>query len=111
MANDETAVGLRASRQMLEEQLREASSEWSTYTIAREILNRDRQRYEQERQPEVSQAAERYFHSITGGRYTSLINPIGSSKIQAVRDNGQRLSEDQLSRGTRESSTCRYASA
>lgn len=102
LANDETAVGLRARRQVLEEQLCEAASEWSTYTVAREILNRARQRYEQERQPEVLQTAERYFRSITGGRYTSLINPLGSSKIEVVRENGQRLTEDQLSRGTRE---------
>jgi uncharacterized protein YhaN len=102
LAGDETAVALRSERQVVEEQLREAAAEWSTYTVAREILARARQRYEQERQPEVLQTAERFFRTITAGRYTGVISPIGSNKIEVVRADERRLTEDHLSRGTRE---------
>ncbi len=103
MATDEAASELRARRESLLAQLKLLATEWSKLTIAATILQRTRQKYEQERQPGVIRHAQEFFASITGGRYTRVFVPADQpSEVFVESANGSRLDPAQLSRGTRE---------
>ena len=103
MATDEAASELRARRESLLAQLKLLATEWSKLTIAATILQRTRQKYEQERQLGVIRHAQEFFASITGGRYTRVFVPADQpSEVFVESANGSRLDPAQLSRGTRE---------
>jgi uncharacterized protein YhaN len=71
--------------------------------LASAILQRTRQKYEQERQPGVISHAEKFFTTITGGRYRRLFVPMDNpSEIAVETENGARRNPSQLSRGPQE---------
>jgi uncharacterized protein YhaN len=84
LASAEEASELRAQREALQERLQQHALEWSKYTLASAILQRTRQKYEQERQPGVISHAERFFTTITGGRYRRVFVPMDSPSEVAV---------------------------
>ena len=103
LASAEEASELRAQKEALQERLRRHALEWSKYTLASVILQRTRQKYEQERQPGVINHAEKFFTTITGGRYRRLFVPMDSpSEVAVEAESGARLNPSQLSRGTQE---------
>ena len=102
LAGEEESSALRIRRNVLMEQLQEQAREWSRLTIAREILRRTQQKFEQERQPSVIQHAEEFFGDVTGDRYQRLYAPIGQQTITVIDEAGHDKSPFQLSRGTRE---------
>ena len=103
LASAEEASELRAQREVLQERLQRHAIEWSKYTLASVILQRTRQKYEQERQPGVISHAGEFFTTITEGRYRRLFVPMDSpSEVAVEAANGARLNPSQLSRGTQE---------
>ena len=46
--------------------------------------------------------SERFFRSITHGRYQTIVAPHGEERIQVIGKNGSRYDLDMLSRGTAE---------
>ena len=102
LAGEEESSALRMRRNVLMEQLQEQAREWSRLTIAREILRRTQQKFEEERQPSVIQHAEEFFGDVTGDRYQRLYAPIGQQTITVIDESGRDKSPSQLSRGTRE---------
>ena len=102
LSNDETASELRARRESLIEELRSKAREWSTLTLARHLLERARSKYEAERQPDAIKHAQAFFRTVTGGRYQTLISPLGSNNVTIIGQDGGHKNPEQLSRGTQE---------
>lgn len=102
LSGDEKASGLRGRREELVEELRVLAAEWSKLVVARSLLIRARNRYEEERQPDVVRRAQTYFVGLTGGRYPKLHVTVGEQEITVVDANGVRKTPEQLSRGTYE---------
>ncbi len=102
LSGDEKASGLRGRREELVEELRVLAAEWSKLVVARSLLIRVRNRYEEERQPDVMRRAQTYFDGLTGGRYPKLHVTVGEQEITVVDANGVRKTPEQLSRRTYE---------
>jgi uncharacterized protein YhaN len=102
LSSDDKASRLRGRREELVEQLRAIAAEWSKLVVARSLLVRARNTYEEERQPEVVRRAAAFFQALTGGRYTKLHVTVGEQKITVLDETGRRKTPEQLSRGTRE---------
>ena len=102
LTGEEESSALRIRRHTLEEQLREHAREWSRLTIAEALLERTRQKFEEERQPGVIRHAQEFFSGVTGQRYQRLYAPIGEQTITVTDSTGASKSPGELSRGTRE---------
>ena len=102
LVSEEESSSLRGRRNTLLEQLREEARGWSRLTIAETLLERTRQKFEQERQPSVVRHAQDFFSRVTGHRYNRLFAPIGEQTITVVDSTGARKQPHELSRGTRE---------
>ena len=102
LTGEEESSALRIRRSTLEEQLREYAREWSRLTIAEALLDRTRQKFEQERQPGVIRHAQDFFSAVTGHRYQRLFAPIGEQNVTATDATGAGKRPEELSRGTRE---------
>jgi uncharacterized protein YhaN len=102
LSSDEAASRLRARREELVEELRALATQWSKFVVARSLLVRARNKYQEERQPDVVRRAATFFQSLTGGRYTKLHVTVGEQEITVVDETGRRKAPEQLSRGTRE---------
>ena len=102
LSSDEAASRLRGRREELVEQLRALAAEWSKVVVARSLLVKARNTYEEERQPDVVRRAAAYFQALTGGRYTKLHVTVGEQKITVLDESGRWKTPEQLSRGTRE---------
>ena len=102
LTSEEESSALRIRRSTLEERLREHAREWSRLTIAEALLEKTRQKFEQERQPSVIRYAEKFFSGVTGQRYQRLYAPIGEQTITVTDAVGASKQPAELSRGTRE---------
>ena len=102
LSSDEAASRLRGRREELVEELRTLATEWSKLVVARSLLVRARNTYQEERQPDVVRRAATFFQSLTGGRYPKLHVTVGEQEITVVDETGRRKVPEQLSRGTRE---------
>jgi uncharacterized protein YhaN len=100
LSGDEKASELRGRREELVEELRVLAAEWSKHVVARSLLVRARNRYEEDRQPDVVRRAQTFFDGLTGGRYPKLHVTVGEQEITVVDKNGVRKMPEQLSRGT-----------
>lgn len=87
--------GLRA-------QAEQAAERYVVDSLAVSLLNRARERFESERQPEVVRTAGRVFSAMTGGRYTDVRVPLDGSGVTVLSSEGRLKTSDQLSRGTAE---------
>ena len=102
LVSEEESSALRIRKSTLEEQLREHAREWSRLTIAEALLEKTRQKFEQERQPSVIRHAQDFFASVTGDRYQRLYAPIGEQSVTVTDSTGASKQPGELSRGTRE---------
>ena len=102
LTGEEESSRLRAQRETLLEQLKDSAREWSRLTLAEELLEKTRQKFETERQPRVVQHAQEFFSHITGQRYSRLFVPIGERTVTVMDVTGGAKRPHELSRGTRE---------
>ena len=102
LTSEEESSGLRIKKHSLEEQLREHAREWSRLTVAEALLEKTRQKFEEERQPSVIRHAQDFFSVVTGQRYQRLYAPIGEQIITVTDATGASKQPAELSRGTRE---------
>ncbi len=102
LADEEESSRLRIQRNILMEQLQDCAAEWSKLTLAEVLLDRTRQKFERERQPNVINHAKTFFSGITGHRYSGLFAPVGQRTITVTDASGQAKLPAALSRGTRE---------
>ena len=99
---EESSSRLRMERNVLLEQLRDHAREWTRLTIARNLLDEARRKFEQERQPGVVRHAQEFFTAITDGRYRQVYAPLGEQTITVTDADGRTKQPSELSRGTRE---------
>jgi uncharacterized protein YhaN len=78
------------------------TAEWAPLAMCATLIRQTKALYERERQPALLQAASNYFRSITGGRYTRIVMPLGEQRIVAERASGELVDSSQMSRGTAE---------
>ena len=102
LTGEEESSALRLRRHTLTEQLRQCAGQWSRLAIAETLLEKTRQKFEQERQPSVIRHAQDFFAAMTGQRYRRLFAPIGEQTITVTDASDTARQPDQLSRGTRE---------
>ncbi|MFH1488462.1 MAG: AAA family ATPase [Pseudomonadota bacterium] len=102
LVNDERIAALRGEEEALKEALTLMAEDWAVVRLAQRLIRMAGERYEKERQPHVIREAGHFFSTMTSGRYTSLVAPIGESRIEVISKDNQRKEIDQLSRGTAE---------
>ena len=102
LTGEEESSRLRVHRETLVEQLRDCAREWARLTLAQNLLDQTRQKFEAERQPRVVQHASDFFSRITDQRYRRLYVPMGERTVTVEDRDGSMKVPQQLSRGTRE---------
>ncbi len=76
---------------------------WAGYTVAGVLFDLAKQVYEEQRQPEVLKLASRYFETMTNGRYSRVLAPLGETRLEIEeKKGGLRKGPEALSRGTSE---------
>ena len=86
----------------VDEQSRQAIDRWRALTVTECLLDAVRRTYETERQPEALKEASQYLQRLTAGRYTRIWTPLGERALRVDDGQGDSLSVELLSRGTRE---------
>lgn len=102
MVKDDQLSKLRAEEENLKQELEAFSEEWITARFAKGLLSRSMARFEKERQPGVISEAGEFLKSMTLGRYSTIVAPLGENRIEVVDNANNRKTIDQLSRGTAE---------
>ena len=102
LMGEEESSRLRMERNVLLEQINGHAREWAKLTLAQNLLNEARRKFERERQPGVVRHAEKFFTEITGRRYRQVYAPLGEQTITVTDSDGQTKQPSELSRGTRE---------
>lgn len=102
LEGEEVSSRLRMQRNVLLEQLRGHARDWTRLTLARNLLDEARRKFERERQPGVVRHAQEFFTAITDGRYRQVYAPLGEQTITVTDADGRTKQPSELSRGTRE---------
>ena len=102
LVGEEESSRLRMERNVLLEQIKGHARDWARLTLAQNLLNEARRKFERERQPGVVRHAEKFFTEITEGRYRQVYAPLGEQTITVTDADGQTKQPSELSRGTRE---------
>ena len=98
----EEGSSLRVEKTVKMQKLKKKSEEWSILTLARTIMEKGIERYEQERQPGVIKEAQSFFSKMTLGRYPRIYAPLNEAKIYVEDKDGSRKDIQDLSGGTAE---------
>ena len=93
---------MEAEAETLRQQLRDAHREWLRTQLALWAIEQAVSKYETTRQPAVIREAQSAFASMTGGKYQTLLSPLGSDDLRVRDSDGNDRGVDELSRGTRE---------
>ncbi len=102
LVSEEESSQLRMERNTLLEQIFVHARDWARLTLARELLEEARRKFERERQPGVVRHAQEFFTDITEGRYKQVYAPLGEQTITVTDADGSTKQPSELSRGTRE---------
>lgn len=102
LAADRRPAEKRLEFDMLNERLAQAIHRWQVLALTHRLLDRIREIYQRERQPLTLQAASGYFAAMTSGRYVRVWTPLSEDVLLVDDAEGETLSIDVLSRGTRE---------
>ncbi len=101
-AADHSLATKQIELDIVEQQIRQRSDAWRERAAVSLFLERIRKDYEQHRQPETLQEASGYLRQLTGGKYTRIWTPLAHDILFVDTAEGQPLSVQVLSRGTRE---------
>ncbi|HTU23925.1 MAG TPA: AAA family ATPase [Pirellulales bacterium] len=101
-AQDRRLPEKRLELATVEEQLREAVGQWQAVSTCTGALESVRSVLERERQPEVLREASSYLAELTAGRYRRIWTTLGGQALSVDDADGNPLTVDVLSRGTRE---------
>jgi uncharacterized protein YhaN len=98
------ALELHSKINILEEKLRNDAHRWAVLTIARDVFERTREEFQEERQPALMKSASKYLSDLTLGRYTSVRAVIGEKEqdLEVVEGEAHTKRANELSRGTAE---------
>ena len=93
---------LQNAKESLETRLIEETKEWLSTKMALAILNESKQKYEDEKQPEVITQTREYFKAITENAYNDLRISLSEKHVSILDATGKVKTVEELSRGTRE---------
>ena len=102
LESEEESSALKMRKNVLEEQLLEYAKRWSQIVLAKRLLEKTQQKFEQERQPDVIKHARDFFHQITDKRYNNIYTSTEERKIMVTDAEGNNKQPSDLSRGTKE---------
>jgi len=102
LADDRRREEKTLLRSQIEVELREAAARWQTHAVTWLLLDSVRDEYQRTRQPETLVEASGYLRRLTGGRYLRVWTPLDEAVLYVDDTDGQSLSVEVLSRGTRE---------
>ena len=83
-------------------QLRHEITEWATHAVALHVLKKTKDRFRNERLPQVIARASENFSKMTNGAYRSLSVPADGDAFYVESREGIRFQPNELSRGTQE---------
>lgn len=98
-------AAMALARQRLEglrARIQTAADAHLTSALAVRLLDRARERFERERQPEVTRVAGRVFAQMTGGAYTDVRVPLDGGDVSVMTRSGALRPSSELSRGAAE---------
>lgn len=99
---DRTLTSLRFDREQVLHALHEATEKWVATRLADKVVDRLRHRIEQDRQPQMLQAASAYLQQLTCNKYSRIWTRLGEKALLVNDDQNQSLRVEHLSSGTRE---------
>ncbi len=102
LAEDRQLSAAKLQLGCVEEQMRLAIQRWRVLAVTALMLEAIRQIYETERQPETLAEASTYLERFTEGRYKRIWTPLSADVLRVDGSDGQSMSLDLLSQGTRE---------
>jgi uncharacterized protein YhaN len=102
LAEDRQLTDKLVELEIVEQKLADALVRWRVLAVCSLLLVAVREFYEREHQPQVLREASGYLKRLTGGRYTRVWTPIGEHALRVDDREGQILTVDVLSSGTRE---------
>ncbi|MCE9547979.1 MAG: AAA family ATPase [Planctomycetia bacterium] len=102
LATDRGPAELTLELSMVQQQLRQAVSQWQGQAVCGLLLDDIRTHYERERQPATLQDASEHLNRLTSGTYPRVWTPLGERKLLVDDAQGRALSPEVLSEGTRE---------
>ena len=102
LAEDRRLAEKQLELSVVDQRLADAFEAWQVRTITWMLLESIRKEYEQHRQPETLIEASGYLRRLTDERYVRVWTPLGEDVLYVEDDQGESLSVDVLSRGTRE---------
>ncbi len=101
-AADHSLATKQIELDMVEQQIKRAADAWRERAAVSMFLERIREEYEKNRQPETLREASEYLSKLTGGKYARIWTPLAHDILFVDTVDGQPLSVQVLSRGTRE---------
>jgi uncharacterized protein YhaN len=102
VAADHSLAEKQIELDVVEQQIKRTTEAWRERAAVSMFLERVRQEYEQHRQPETLREASEYMSKLTNGKYTRIWTPLAHDILFVDQADGQPLSVQVLSRGTRE---------
>ena len=102
LAEDSRLAAAKFEMSCLDQKIEKRTKEWQTLAVTLRMLEDIRESYEAERQPETLGEASIYLSRLTGDKYTRIWTPLGKNELRVDNADGQPMSLDVLSRGTRE---------
>jgi uncharacterized protein YhaN len=101
-AGEQSLAKKQVELDVIELQIKKAIDAWRERAAVSLFLDRIRHEYEQHRQPETLREASEYMAQLTGGKYKRIWTPLAHDILFVDNAEGQSLSVQVLSRGTRE---------
>jgi uncharacterized protein YhaN len=102
LENEEETDRLLAAREELIARLNETVGKWITLKQASVLLGTVLERYESRKQPRIVKRSSEIFNMMTSSAFGRIILPMDRNSIAAEREDGTRIGEALLSRGTLE---------
>ena len=102
LAEDRTLAEVRLELSCVNKQLADGRKLWREHATVSRMLERIRADYEAHRQPETLHEASGLLKRLTAGKYRRIWTPLANDILLVETADGQSLSVEALSRGTRE---------
>jgi len=102
LGEDNRLATLRLELECVQRQIDTLVRRWQTLAVASGLLEEVCATFERERQPETLREASSFLSQLTAGKYNRVWTPLGTNRLKIDSAEGQSLSIDLLSRGTRE---------
>ena len=102
LAEDNRLAAVKFELSCLDQKIEKCAKEWQRLAVTLRMLEDIRESYEAERQPETLGEASLYLSRLTSDKYTRIWTPLGKNELRVDNAQGQPMSLDILSRGTRE---------